>query len=90
MSGKVLQLRQFWKISERDLTRAESKWWKSWNEILDSDESLELVLYIWITRITVLLANVIHCKAKKLLKRSAFCLKSVIKARLCLRKVLLN
>ena len=49
----------------------------------DSDESLELVLYGWVSGITLLFTNMVHCKAKKLLKRSVFCLKSVIKVLLC-------
>ena len=123
MSGKVLQLRQLWEISERGLTRAVlyiirtmcfwnvksifKQWfWKIsergltraelhifiWIDISlgrcafgmlrvfsnNSDDSLELVLYDLISEITLLLANVVHCKANKLLKRLAFCLKSVI------------
>ena len=91
MSGKVLQLRQLWEISERGLTRAELHIF-IWIDISlgrcafgmlrvfsnDSDDSLELVLYDLISEITLLLANVVHCKANKLLKRLAFCLKSVI------------
>ena len=49
----------------------------------DSDDSLELVLYEWVSGITLLFANVVHCEAKKLLRRSAFCLKVVIKVFLC-------
>ena len=49
----------------------------------DRDKSLELVFYNWISGTTLLFTNVAHCEAKKLLKRSIFCLKSVIKILLC-------
>ena len=50
----------------------------------DNDQSLELVLYDWISGITLLFTNVVHCEANNLLKRSAFCLKSVVKVLLCI------
>ena len=40
----------------------------------DSDESLELVLHDSVSGITLLLTIAVHCEAKKLLKRSTFCL----------------
>ena len=49
----------------------------------DSDEILELFLYECVSGITLSFTDVVHCEAKKLVKRSVFCLKSVIKVLLC-------
>ena len=50
----------------------------------NSDKSLELVLYDWVSGIKLLLFTIVkHCQPKKLLKISFFCLKSVIRVLLC-------